>query len=164
MADKDYCATCYGAAKANGRPVKMTEVYHRPICSLCESRIRNGLVHYVPSNGSEGRAFISRCTRCRHYQDNDGRPQTCTWGILDKITGMMIEESDSAKAWHDPANLETTGNCLRFTDRNDPHGDPPPKDCEGQIFFGELLAVKEDGELARRAARAASPELNGLQT
>ena len=147
-----YCAKCYSAAEKAGRAVRMTDVCKRPICSLCESRIRNGLVHYVPSNGSEGEMFFSRCDRCRHFNAegySDPSAQACAWGIADKVLNMMANESDSPQAWHDPADLDHTTSpaiCKRFTHKDDENGhfrDPPPPDCEGQMTFGELDVPKE---------------------
>lgn len=150
--DPTYCSLCYDAARKAGRAVRQTDVYTWPVCSLCESRLRNGLVHYVPSNGTEGHIFLSRCDECRHFRSEDFK---CAHGVLDKVMDMMFELSDSAKAWHDPATLQTRvadgsprypALCLRFTDRNDPLGDlrdPPPKDCVGQMMLEEVLDVPE---------------------
>lgn len=68
--DPNYCAYCYGEAKKHGRAVRQTDVCEWRICTLCESRIRNGLVHYNPSNGTEYRIFEGRCGECRHHIDD----------------------------------------------------------------------------------------------
>jgi hypothetical protein len=158
---ENYCACCYAAAAKAGRTVRLTDVYEYPVCSLCESRLRNGLIHYVPSNGSEGDMFASQCNRCRHFDpasDEDYTVKQCAWGIRDKVTAMMWEDSDSAKAWHDPADLDDQycpASCRRFTSKDDENGhfrDPPPPDVTGQMTFGEVDMPVErspDIELAR---------------
>ncbi len=154
-APEGYCGGCYGEAKKKGRPVRVTDVYKYALCSLCESRMRNGLVHYIPSNGTEGHMFETECEKCRHYSTHPEGYGTCAFGILDKMVESGWEDRDSAKSWYDPADLRTKdheGNpicpaqCLRFTDKNDPNGnlrEPPPKDCAGQMFLGEVLDVPE---------------------
>lgn len=144
----NYCDTCYSAASKAGRTVRAVTIGGNEweVCTLCESRIRNGLIHYVPSNGTEGHAFLGRCERCRHFDPDtlqDASVKGCAWGIADKILTMMYAESDSPNAWHDPADLTPTcpATCLRFTSKDDPHGehrDPPPPDVPGQLTFGEL--------------------------
>lgn len=153
-----YCATCHGEAAKAGRPVRKTSVCEYEICLVCESHLRNGLIHYRPSNGTEGRMFEGRCEDCRHHRaDGDdlvmpklippyGR---CAFGILDRITmQQMGAPDDSSVNWFDPADLEDgcPATCKRFTDRNDPNGelrDPTPPDCIGQMMLGEMLDVPE---------------------
>lgn len=159
-----YCACCYDQAKKHGRPVRVTDVYEYQICSLCESRIRNGLVKYQPSNGTEFDIFQEGCERCRHYDksvlgEGDFSRKACAHGILDKLLDGMFSESDSMKFWFDPQDLTTRdangkyicpAQCLRFTGKNDPDGerrDPPKPDCEGQLFFSDILVVKEKSPL-----------------
>lgn len=152
------CAYCHNAAAKAGRPVRMTEVCEYPICPVCEARVRNGLLHYRPSNGTEGMIFEERCERCRHYIDdgesaysyNLDKPVMCQFGILDRMKLSGWGDHDSSTNWYDPADLRTKSpdgelicpaECLRFTDKDDPDGarrDPPPKDCEGQMFFGDI--------------------------
>lgn len=145
--DPNYCSKCYGAAQKAGRPVRMTDVCDYPICLLCESRIRNGLVHYIPSNGTEGMIFQERCEQCRHLSADPRGFDTCAWGILDQMLDSAWEEHDSAKVWYDPEVLDPEtcpATCKRFTGKGDADGpsrDPPPKDCTGQMFLDELLEV-----------------------
>lgn len=156
--ERQYCGGCYGAAEKAGRPVRKTDVYDYPLCGLCEGRVRNGLIQYHPSNGTEFDYFLSTCERCRHFDGgglSDHRVKACAWGVLDKLLNGMSEPSDSGTFWFDPADLATHGlngelicpaRCLRFTGRNDADGnlrDPPPRDCEGQMFLGDLLTVPE---------------------
>jgi hypothetical protein len=149
--ETEHCATCYGAAAKAGREVRQTEVNEFAVCGLCERRIREGLIHYRPSNGTEFHIFLSRCDRCRHFNDDglsDATVKACKWGVLDKLLDGQFSDSDSPVFWFDPSDLRDgcPAECLRFTDRNEPMGelrDPPPKDCEGQMFLGEMLTVPE---------------------
>lgn len=158
----DYCGTCYGQAKKHGRTVSLTTVYPYKICGLCEGRLRNGLVKYSPSNGTEYMMFEERCGDCRHYIDDgesaptlDGKPVMCAHGVLDRVSYQMFTDHDHISRWFDPADIRTTDDqggpmcpaeCLRFTHKNDPDGerrDPPKPDCEGQMFFSDVLTVPE---------------------
>ena len=153
--DPNYCALCYSAAAKAGRPVKLTDVYKYAICSLCESRIRNGLTHYVPSSGTEGRMFTARCKRCRHCSEHPNGYPVCAFKIMDQLLESGWCDSDSSKGWWDPSVMKTReadgshifpAQCLKFTDRRDGDGetrDPPAPDVEGQMFFGDLLTVPE---------------------
>lgn len=154
--DPNRCSLCYDAAKKAGRAVRMTEIYPYKICQLCENRLREGLVFYIPSNGTEAMIFQERCERCRNCSEHkDHGYATCAFGILDRILDSACEESDGTKRWHDPLNIRTEGDdgkmicpaeCLRFKDRNEMNGerfDPPPKDCEGQMTFDDVLVVEE---------------------
>jgi hypothetical protein len=155
----DYCSCCYDAARKAGRPVRQTDVYKWQICDLCESRIREGLLHYFPSNGTEFGIFESHCNRCRHYNPDadygNHEDKACTWGILDKILNAQIEDYDTINAWFDPAHITREAkdgslicpaDCLKFTHKNDGDGplrDPPPKDAAGQMELGECFTVEE---------------------
>lgn len=158
--DPDYCSTCYGSAKEHGRTVRMTDVYKYPICGLCESRIRNGLVQYHPSNGTEFYDyFIPRCEVCRHYIDNPDNPlpgklqppyAACAHGVLDRLLVQQVESRDHISMWFDPADLsryDESGTlccpaiCKRFTHKDDSDGasrDPAPRDCPGQMTFDDI--------------------------
>jgi hypothetical protein len=159
--DSDYCGTCYGAARKHGRKVSLTTIYPYAVCGQCEQHLRNGLVHYSPSNGTEFAYFEDECGRCRHHID-DGescpsltKPTMCAWGVLDRITHQMATDHDHIDRWFDPQDLRTKGEvgeplcparCLRFTYKGDAggeHRDPPKPDCEGQMFLGEVLTVPE---------------------
>lgn len=148
---RQYCGLCCDAAEKAGREVRQTDAYEYPLCRLCEGRIREGLVHYHPSNGTEFRMFESRCERCRHYDDAgtmDAKVKACKWGILDKLLNGMFSDADSGNFWFMPDELEDTcpATCLRFTDQRDGDGptrDPPPPDCTGQMFFSDVLTVPE---------------------
>jgi hypothetical protein len=162
----NYCDGCYGAAARRGRPVRTVNINGKDkiVCAVCESRMRNGLIHYVPSNGTEGEMFRSRCDRCRHFIDDSDNPQPpkfespysqCQWGVLDKITAAMWEESDHMCHWFDSSDVTNHGlngellcpaRCLRFTGKGDFGGelrDPPPPDVVGQMTLGELAVPKE---------------------
>jgi hypothetical protein len=160
--DPNYCSTCYGEAKKHGRPVRTTDIYPYPLCSTCEQRMRNGLVRYHPSNGTEAMMFEERCDRCRHNIDNgesfpdlSKKPVICAWGVRDRLMHQMATDMDHIDKWFDPADLRTEcddgspmcpAECLRFTHKGDEDGDkrdPPKPDCEGQMFLGELLTVPE---------------------
>jgi hypothetical protein len=162
--DPDYCGTCYGAARKHGRKVSLTTIYPYPVCGQCEQHLRNGLVHYTPSNGSEFAYFYDRCGMCRHYIEDPDDPKPgnlakpftgCAWGVLDRVIHQMGTEEDHIDRWFDPADLLTTTDegapispprCVRFTYKGDDggeHRDPPKPDCEGQLFFGEVLTVPE---------------------
>lgn len=161
--DPNYCSTCYGAAAKAGRPVRQTELYPYPVCTLCETRLRNGLVRYMPSNGTEFYIFQDRCERCRHNlgaDPGDASQKACAWGVLDKLLNGQCAETDSGNFWFDPADLRTRdydgspicpAECLKFTDRRDADGelrDPPPPDVEGQLTFSDLLTVPEPAAAA----------------
>lgn len=160
--DPNYCGTCYGQAKKHGRTVSLTTVYGYPVCGQCEQHLRNGLVHYSPSNGTEGMIFEERCGRCRHNIDNgesfpdlSKKPTICAWGVRDRIMHQMVTDHDHIDRWFDPADLRTRdengvpicpAECLRFTHKNDAdgeHRDPPKPDCDGQMFLGDVLTVPE---------------------
>lgn len=156
--DPNYCSICCNCAAKAGREVRMTDVYQYPICTLCESRMRNGYVYYRPSNGTEFRMFESRCHDCRHFIDDYEDPQPpkfdapghqCKWAVLDHlIAGSMGADEDSMAFWFNPMDLkpECPADCLRFTDKRDPNGehrDPPPPDCIGQMTFSDVLVVEE---------------------
>lgn len=165
MRQDGYCGTCYTEAKKAGRDVRLTTVYPYPVCGMCEQRIRNGLVHYRPSNGTEFEIFRSRCEDCRHCrEDLNGEPRpgtlkppfaNCAWGVLDRVYVQQGEDYDHISTWFDPAELQTTDAdgspscpavCLRFTHKDDSDGefrDPPPPDCEGQLTFSDVLEVTE---------------------
>jgi hypothetical protein len=159
---RQYCGVgCYGEAKKKGRLVRLTTMSEYPMCWLCEQRTREGLVHYSPSNGTEFDIFQSHCYRCRHWIDDTDNPQptkleapfvTCKWGVLDRVMYQMCTEADHISHWFDPEDLSTkdaTGRpicparCLRFRDKNDASGDPPPRDMPGQMTFSDVLVVKE---------------------
>ncbi len=149
---RQYCGTgCYSEAAKAGRKVRMTDVSDYPICSQCESRVRNGLVKYQPSNGTEMMMFEEQCERCRHHTDDGESPpkltvpgKACMWAIKDKLIQGMWSPVDSAVLWFDPLDLDTDdcpATCRRFTGKGDADGefrDPPPPDCIGQLFFGDV--------------------------
>lgn len=170
-APPDYCGRCYDEARKHGRTVRKTDVYDYPICSLCESRIRNGLVKYRPSNGTEFLVFLDRCSKCRHWIDDTDDPQpgnleppynTCQWGVLDRFYVNMAFGHDHISNWFDPADLDAStcpATCKRFTHRNDGDGetrDPPPVDCEGQMFFGDLDVPREPAAIERTTNEGAT--------
>jgi len=165
---RQYCDTCYSDAAKAGRLVRKTE--HGDLCRLCERRTREGLVHYRPSNGTEGMMFQSQCERCRHHTDDgeklpkfDVPGRLCAWAVLDRVVAQMFEGYDSPACWFQPEDLMTRrdngeyifpARCRRFTDKGDAageHRDPPPPDCDGQLFFGELLTVPERTAAPREA-------------
>ena len=166
--ETEHCATCSGAAVKAGREVRQTDASEYPLCILCERRTREGLIHYRPSNGTEFRMFLARCDRCRHFDGgglSDPTVKACKWGVLDKLLDGQCADEDSPVFWFDPSDLKDgcPAECLRFTDRDDPTGelrDPPPRDCLGQMFLGELLTVPgrtPATDAARAAAPAATP-------
>lgn len=153
-----YCATCYGDAEKKGRAVKLTKLYDYPVCTLCESRLREGLVHYIPSCGGEGANFQDRCYDCRHHIPDLGGnndPQfpsltppygMCTWGILDRLEKSAWEDHDHIASWYNPADLDAKrGRCLRYTPKDYPGDDrdPPPIPDPNQLTFDDLLTPKE---------------------
>lgn len=160
--DPNYCGTCYSEAKKQGRAVRMTDAYPYPVCSQCERHLRNGLIHYSPSNGTEYLIFEERCYDCRHNID-DGescpditkKPRICAWGVRDRVMHQMATDADHIDRWFDPEDLSTRSadgslicpaECRRFTHKNDGDGarrDPPKPDCEGQMYLGEMLTVPE---------------------
>jgi hypothetical protein len=156
---KGYCAGCYGEAEKAGRSVRTTDLYEYPLCIRCEARMREGLIHYRPSNGAEFRYFESRCEDCRHFIDDHENPKpgqlerpfaTCSWGVLDRIYVQMWSSTDHISNWFDPADISTRdvngkyicpAECKRFTHKDERDGElrePPKPDCEGQMFFGDL--------------------------
>lgn len=162
---RQYCGSgCYSAAAKAGRLVRATQWGN--LCSLCESRAREGLLHYRPSNGTEFQIFEGRCETCRHYNveaqhdmsiqpRNDVPGNLCTWAVLDRITNQMWSEHDAACNWFHPADLAThdangryicPAECKRYTHKDDRDGewrDPPPRDVPGQLLLEELLDVPE---------------------
>lgn len=165
--DPDYCSQCFTAAKKAGRSVRMTPYYEWPICSLCESRLREGLVHYRPSNGTEGDLFEAQCERCRHYRpmsDDGERAASCKLKILDRVFEQMWSDYDAACHWFMPDVLKTTlaggspccpAECLKFSppgDGDDANG-TPIVDCPGQLMLDDLWCPHEPA-----AAERARPE------
>lgn len=163
---RQYCAGCYGEAKKAGRLVRQTDVYPWAICAQCETRVRNGLIHYTPSNGTEYSMFKQQCETCRHYlrsDDPSAAGKGCAWGVLDKIESQMWTEHDNANRWFDPADLMTKDasgrlicppDCQRYTYRGDAggeHRDPQPPDVTGQLMIEDLLAVPEQMPKAAEA-------------
>jgi hypothetical protein len=165
---RQYCAGCYGQAAKAGRIVRQTNAYEFPLCGLCERRVREGLVRYRPSNGTEYMMFDAQCGRCRHHTDDGESPPSltppyrmCAWGVLDRLTYQMGEDADHPCNWFDPADLRrfapdgrllAPADCLRFTDKRDGDGerrDPPRPDCEGQLTFSDLLTVHEPSAAER---------------
>lgn len=156
MSNDKYCGTCYGEAEKHGRAVRLTQVYDYPVCSQCESRLRNGLVHVSFSNGTEGYIFRGRCEDCRHNIDNgesigEMNPpfKCCTHGVLDRVIRQMAEDHDHICHWLDPKDIDNSTcppTCLRFTHRDDDLGhlrDPAPPDVAGQLTFEDVLEVRE---------------------
>ena len=152
---RQYCAHCYGVAAKAGRVVRKVEGYKYPLCSLCESRCREGLIHYSPSNGTEFSMLESVCERCRHFDEEglqDASVQSCKWNILDKLLNGQFSEPDSMNFWFDPSDIDDgcPATCKRFTDRDDEFGhfrDPPPPDCVGQMTLGEMLSAVKPSEV-----------------
>lgn len=148
--ENNYCDGCYSDAAENGRAVRQTELSKYPLCVLCESRTREGLLHYRPSNGSEFSCIESRCAVCRHNIDDRDNPQPgslnppyqcCSWGILDRFYIQMWGGYSNIANWFDPKDLTHEGRCLRFTHRNDPDGelrDPSPTPDPAQMTFSDL--------------------------
>ena len=155
--ERQHCAGCYGAAKKAGREVRETDAYPYPLCGLCEGRVRNGLIHYRPANGTEYWMIEERCEGCRHCIATPESPPTlkrpfgmCAWGVLDRLTYQMGAEQDHICHWFEPDDIELKDriwfHCKRFTDKGDADGelrDPPPPDCEGQLYFSDILTVPE---------------------
>lgn len=150
MSERTNCSTCYSSKL----PVRLTQLHDYPVCGRCEQHLRNGLVHYRPSNGSEFMDFEERCCDCRHFKGDDavcsGKP-ACDFGILDRFYTQTMNDCEHISNWFDPADLKLEqkifGVCQRFTDRNDPNGelrDPPKPDCEGQLFFGDLPVERRE--------------------
>jgi hypothetical protein len=148
---RQYCGVgCYGEAAKAGRQVRIKlDICPHPICSLCERRTREGLRHYIPSNGTEFSIFEYRCSKCRHYSTHADGYGICDWKILDQISESAWESPDSLKTWFDPANLDTEtcpATCKKFTNRGDFGGefrDPPPPDTAGQLTFADLTVVRQ---------------------
>lgn len=156
-----YCACCYSDAAKAGRatrPVPGLTKYE--LCGLCESRLRAGLIHYEPSNGTEFEIFMGQCFRCRHYIDDTENPKpgrleppfnACAWGVLDRFYAAMPWGHDHIGYWFDPADLEPSKDdpppdCKRFMHKDDPRGefyDPPTPDVGGQLTFEDALEVPE---------------------
>lgn len=141
MSDKPYCNACYGLAEKRGRTITASGY-----CTLCDTRRREGLVAYCPSNGTEGMMFFERCEDCRHCDDegfHDRNVKACAWGVLDRLLNAMCEDDDHVFNWHDPANLDTStcpATCLRFTpkDYDGDDRDPPPPVDPNQMTFDDL--------------------------
>lgn len=150
---QDYCIDCCGEAKKAGRDVRMTDLHPKyPLCTLCEARRREGLVHYRPSNGTEFDIFLERCFSCRHHIDDWDNPKpgtleepfnTCAWGVLDRLYVSMMERDGHIANWFDPKDL-TPGcpaDCQRYTHKDDDPSDgrnPPVPDIPGQLTFDDL--------------------------
>jgi hypothetical protein len=168
--ERTTCSLCYDCAPKQGRPVKLTDVYGWPICSLCESRLRNGLVHYRPSNGTEFYMFDERCCDCRFHDpmgEQDASVKACSYGILDKLLNGMMSERDSMCFWFDPADLTPTcpATCLRYERRMPNDGDGPAKlpapDCPGQMMFAEMFTPHEAS--AKDRGLALTPAREGTE-
>ena len=148
---RQYCGCCYGDAAKAGRIVRKVDCYDYPLCPVCETRMRNGLIHYRPSNGTEFHIFADRCYRCRHFNADgmiDGSVSACAWGVLNKLLNAMWQNYDDACNWQDPEDIADgcPATCKRYTPKDDEMGhfrDPPPKDCIGQMVLGESLAVEK---------------------
>jgi hypothetical protein len=161
---RQYCDACCSQAAKAKRPVRRVPSLDGDYCGLCEMRARNGLVFYCPSNGTEGDIFEERCEQCRHFIDDREDPKpprlerpfvTCKWGVRDRLLTAMWHDRDHISNWYDAADLTRYGlngellcpaRCLRFTHEDDRDGerrDPPPPDCRGQMFLGEMLTVRE---------------------
>lgn len=166
---RQYCGVgCYGEAVKAGRLVRQTDVCKYPICSLCESRIREGLVHYRPSNGTEFDYFESACNRCKHHIDNYEDPKpgklrppfvACTWGVKDRLLVQQVESAGHISTWFDPADLDPStcpATCKRYTPKDYPHDDrdAPKPDLPGQMTLGEI-DVPVESVPALTAARGA---------
>lgn len=146
---RQYCHACCGCARKAGRVVRKTDLGGN-YCQPCENRAREGLVHYIPSNGTEGDIFMARCERCRHASEHPDGYMTCAFKILDRVMETGWVDRDDGKTWFDPADLRKydaagrylcPAECQRFTDKRDPDGerrDPPRPDCEGQMAFSDL--------------------------
>lgn len=155
--NETYCGTCHDRAKVKGRGVTLTQFHEYPVCSLCESRLREGLVHYEPSNGSEFDGFWTRCEVCRHVTVDGGGANSCTWKILDKLLVGMGEAHDAACFWFNPDDLETGRHgavCKRFTHRNDNDDDgarnPPPIHDPAQMTFDDIdIPVERSPKMSR---------------
>lgn len=162
----NYCATCYSAADKAGRTIRLVVLGddHLRVCELCEGRLRQGLVHYRPSSGSEFGCFLASCFECRHYTDDMDNPQpgrleppytACAWGVLDRFLVQMPNGYDHISCWFDPADIETRDAdggphspalCRRYTHKSDGDGetrDPPRLDVPGQMTFGEIDVPRE---------------------
>lgn len=147
------CANCYDAAEKAGRTIRMTDLYAYPLCQLCENRMREGLIHYRPSNGTEFRMFLETCESCRHYTDDLENPKPgrlqpphtcCKWGILDRFYVGMTQERDHSANWFTPDQLEKgcPASCRKWVHRDDPNGeDAPTPDVPGQLMLVEALPV-----------------------
>jgi hypothetical protein len=94
------CNLCYGLAKKSGRTIRLTSLSEYPLCTLCESRAREGFIHYVPSNGTEGNIFEERCESCRHHTETPDGMGTCRLKILDQLWDSAWSERDSMKCWY----------------------------------------------------------------
>lgn len=145
----NYCGHgCYSAAIIAGRSVR--EVDGKRLCVLCESRHRNGLVRYSPSNGTEFDYFQSRCEGCRHFTGDidDVKKTACHWKVLDQMLNQMCEAKDSPKMWWNPDDIDPVtcpATCKRFTPKDYPHDDrdPPKPDVPGQMMLGEAIVIEE---------------------
>lgn len=159
---RQYCWYCCTDAVKSGRLVRLVKIdgQELEVCPLCESKARNGLIHYRPSNGEEFGIFESKCFVCRHHIDDSEDPQPgrlespyalCTHGVLDRFAVQMGSGYDDISNWFDPQDLEYNGTfwparCRRFTHKSDGDGetcDPAPCPIAGQLSFEDLLEVKE---------------------
>lgn len=165
----NYCCHCYGAAEKAGRDVREVAPDLR-LCVLCEWRWREGLIHYVPSNGIEGRMFERQCDRCRHDTDDGESPprltvpgKLCMWAIKDRLFASGWCDSDSSARWYSPDDLDAStypARCRRFTSKDDDDGalrDPPPPDCVGQMMLEEVLAMPIERAIDGARVTAAVP-------
>ncbi len=94
-----------------------------------DAREREGLIHYIPSNGTEGDMFFERCSGCRHYSEDESGAMSCAFGVVEKLLRAMWEPRDSDCNWYDPDVLQVQDDdgrlvcparCRKFTPRNDP--------------------------------------------
>ena len=146
------CCYCYSEAAKAGRPVRKIDICDYEICTLCETRLREGLLYYIPSNGTEFDIFQEQCDRCRFggTHPEHGCP-TCAHGIIERLMDSAWEGDDSMKKWWMPDVLRTRGedghhlcpaDCLKFSDRSNDDGmgnKPPPPDCIGQMMLWEAV-------------------------
>jgi hypothetical protein len=164
LAERQYCNFCYSDAEKAGRKVYLRDrpgPYDNKTCDTCESRLREGLVHYRPSNGTEWQIFEERCENCRHRRQEgyeDATKPACTWGISDKLLNAMWQGYEGEANWHDPANLKTVdedgdsmcpAECLRFSPHGDDGNEPPEPHDPHQLTFDDIDVPHEPPAVVR---------------
>jgi hypothetical protein len=126
-----------------------------------------GLVRAYFPNGNAFDCFYATCETCVHYTDDMDNPKpgrlappfnACKWGVLDRILYYMaVPKYGYGTTYHPPEDMGLYDGhfpeCKRYWpkgDNDDNANHPPPPDCPGQMFLGDVMEV----EIRKQEARA----------